>query len=387
MRYLFFIGILFFIYSCSENKANSVDYSTKNDKVDSVYFDTIFKVPYYDYLFDSTLADGFIYPVIWKSKSNDNQFSFKTKFVKDTLIDSNYYSEIFYFNPKWRDKLEVVMPADGFLFNYDHGTNGGYKVDLFFHFIENGKYVSQAISIIGLDTLYQIITEPAGSLFIKKNTVIGTISKVKYKGNPSVKISYFSNGKSEHPFYSGLPNEFFKTYKSCMLPANLDKLVFACKHDYKMYYFEKGELKSEYTIGLSQSPKGHKQKQGDNKLPEGMYRITEKSRGPFYGETGPWLGVAWMQFSYPNQYDAINGYNNGTISLAEKNAIVSADKNLKPTNSYTELGGRVGIHGWNGDWIPNGTQNLTWGCITMFNRDIDVLYDKLPINTYIIIVP
>jgi len=26
----------------------------------------------------------------------------------------------------------------------------------------------------------------------------------------------------------------------------------------------------------------------------------------------------------------------------------------------TKLGGRIVIHGWNGDWIADGTQNLTW---------------------------
>ncbi len=367
-------------YSCSENKANSGFINKKNQPAEiSTGLDST--IPVYEYLFDSTLADGFIYPVKWIVKSTDKNFRFVKKIIADTSIELKGSSESFLFNPTVREKVEIVMPADGIVIGISTEPDGFKTINTFHVFIENGEKKAIGFQIRGLDSTIKDFGK-----FIPKNTFLGYGGGMKESDQAMVTISILRTEKAV-PFFMDSPSQFVKEHSKCLIPSRLDKLVFAHKSKYRMYYFEKGVLKNTDTIGLSQSPKGHKQKQGDNKLPEGMYRITEKSRGPFYGETGPWLGVAWMQFSYPNQYDAINGFNNGTITLAEKNAIVTADKNLKPTNSYTELGGRIGIHGWNGDWIPNGTQNLTWGCITMFNRDINVLYDKLPMNTYIIIVP
>ena len=51
----------------------------------------------------------------------------------------------------------------------------------------------------------------------------------------------------------------------------------------------------------------------------------------------------------------------------------------------TKLGGSIVIHGWNGDWVADGKQNLTWGCISMHNADLEAFYDIVELNTKIII--
>lgn len=381
MRIFLNIALIFLFYSCSENRASSkvnIE-NSKNEQSDTLLFENT--NPVYEYLFDSSLVDGFVYPIKWEVKSTDINFRFIKKIISDTSSNVKGSTEKFTFNPSAREKVEIIMPANGFVIGINTEPNGFKTINTFHVFMENGEKKAVAFQIRGLDST---ITE--FGKFIPKSTFLGYASGIKEVDYSFVQISITHSGKAI-PFFMASPSQFVKEYSKCLIPSQLDKLIFAHKSDYKMYYFENGILKNEFTIALSQNPIGHKQKQGDNKLPEGMYRISEKKLGPFGGDTGPWLGYAWMQFSYPNQFDAINGYNNGMISLAERNAIVTADKNKKPTNSYTELGGRVGIHGWDGDWIPNGTQNLTWGCISMFNRDIKVLYDKIPLNTPIIIVP
>lgn len=378
MKYFVWITLFFFFCACSENKASQQIDSTPSSQVDTVDA----KVnPVYQYLFDTTLADGFFYPIKWKNQTSDRNQRFVKKIVASEKQNPSKKSEFFIYNSKIRDQVEIVMPAHGWIVNIHTEMDGLKTIETFHTFIENGEKKAIGFSIHGLDSTIQF----EGG-FLKANTTIGLIKSNVSSDSSKIVVSILITEKAV-PFFLESPTQFVKDYAKCMVPQDLDKLIFAHKSDYKMYYFEKGVLKKEYVIALSQNPIGHKQKQGDNKLPEGTYRISEKKLGPFGGEVGPWLGDAWMQFSYPNQYDAINGYKNGTITHSEKNAIVKADKNALPTNSYTELGGRVGIHGWNGDWIPNGTQNLTWGCISMFNRDIMELYDKVTIQTPIIIVP
>jgi lipoprotein-anchoring transpeptidase ErfK/SrfK len=171
------------------------------------------------------------------------------------------------------------------------------------------------------------------------------------------------------------------------VPSTEKKLLVAVKKDYLLYYFENGQLLDSFDICLGQEPLGHKQQEGDNRTPEGEYRITEMEKGPFYGGTGPWLGDRWMHFSYPNRYDAYSGYQRGLLTKEQYQNIEKVDLQKGKTNSFTKLGGRVGLHGWNGSFMADGTQNLTWGCVCMQNPDIIALFEKVEMNTKLIILP
>ena len=153
-----------------------------------------------------------------------------------------------------------------------------------------------------------------------------------------------------------------------------------------MNLYAKGKLLKTYTIALGQNPIGPKQQQGDNKTPEGNYRIIQKSRGPFEGDYSQYLGVAWMRINYPNDADAIAGLKKGWLTKAQEQSIFDAnEKGIAPPKS-TKLGGGIGIHGWWGDWPGNDRQNLTWGCISVQNKDLDDLYNKIPLGTTIVIL-
>ncbi|HSH13273.1 MAG TPA: L,D-transpeptidase, partial [Desulfurivibrionaceae bacterium] len=127
-------------------------------------------------------------------------------------------------------------------------------------------------------------------------------------------------------------------------------VLVAWKSRYRMGLYNKGQLVKSYVIGLGQAPLGHKERQGDNRTPEGEYRIIQKTTGPFRGRNGRYLGKAWMRLNYPNEQDAESGFARGLISEAEKEAIIAANRDGREPPKSTRLGGGIGIHGWWGRW-------------------------------------
>jgi hypothetical protein len=167
----------------------------------------------------------------------------------------------------------------------------------------------------------------------------------------------------------------------------IDTLLVAWKSKYRMRLFHKGDVVKTYIIALGQSPIGHKQKQGDNRTPEGVYFIIQKSRGPFSGDYSQYLGDAWMRLNYPNNADALNGFYTGLITEAQKNAILKANNEGKEPPKNTALGGGIGFHGWWGEWPGNDRQDLTWGCISLQNKELLDLYDRVRVKTEVVIFP
>ncbi|MGL5429514.1 MAG: L,D-transpeptidase family protein [Vibrio sp.] len=132
-----------------------------------------------------------------------------------------------------------------------------------------------------------------------------------------------------------------------MLPtsglADVD-LVKVDKSKRRIYLLEQGKVIREYRIALGQSPKGHKQQEGDQRTPEGEYSldfILEDSS--FYRS---------MHISYPNAQD---------LHFAQLRGI--------------NPGGDIKIHGIkNGDnRDPAFIQSFDWtnGCIALTNQEMD----------------
>lgn len=184
--------------------------------------------------------------------------------------------------------------------------------------------------------------------------------------------------------------KFISETDSSSLPDSLlqiDTLLIARKSNYRMKLYYKGKFIHEYIIALGQDPVGPKLQQGDNKTPEGVYKIIQKSRGPFEGGYSQYLGVAWMRINYPNNADAIRGFKKGWITEQQKSSIIASNNSGKEPMKTTKLGGGIGIHGWWNKWPGNDQQNLTWGCISLQNVDLDDLYKRIPVGTEIIILP
>lgn len=164
-------------------------------------------------------------------------------------------------------------------------------------------------------------------------------------------------------------------------------VLVAWKSRYRMGLYNKGQLVKTYVIGLGQTPVGHKERQGDNRTPEGEYRVIQKTTGPFRGRNGRYLGKAWMRLNYPNEQDAESGFARGLISEAEKEAIIAANRDGREPPKSTRLGGGIGIHGWWGRWPGEDRQDLTWGCVTLQNRQMDELFRQVEVGTRVLIYP
>lgn len=140
----------------------------------------------------------------------------------------------------------------------------------------------------------------------------------------------------------------------------IDRLV-VFKSKREMYAYSGEELVKIYPIALGKNPIGHKQFEGDNRTPEGVYTINERNPNSAYYKN---LGI-----SYPNEQD---------IAYAESQG--------------KSAGGLIKIHG-----IRNGYGNLigyrhlltdwTEGCIAVTNPEMDELFYAVEHNAIIDIRP
>ena len=180
-------------------------------------------------------------------------------------------------------------------------------------------------------------------------------------------------------------SQFIRTHRKLLLPAKEERLVIALKSDYKLYAVEKGEVTFEVPIALGQDGQRRKSAEGDNRTPEGAYRITQKALGPFDGNYGAYLGAAWLRLSYPNQYDAQFALLRGSITKSQSASIQSADASGSLAPTGTALGDGIGIHGWVKDW-PDGQHDLTWGCISLREADLLKLHAFVKKGTQVLIL-
>ncbi|MBI2992665.1 MAG: L,D-transpeptidase [Gammaproteobacteria bacterium] len=126
---------------------------------------------------------------------------------------------------------------------------------------------------------------------------------------------------------------------------------------------------------------GTKRRLGDNKTPDGHYRIVNfraDSRFHFF-----------MQLDYPNLLDAWHGYRNELINAGEFRAIATAYHSGAAPPQETALGGYIGIHGI-GELTDrkldiHASNNWTEGCIALTNEEINELLAYVAMGTRVVI--
>ncbi len=161
-------------------------------------------------------------------------------------------------------------------------------------------------------------------------------------------------------FAFGLPKESIKVAKSSkeLLITDTVKKIYISKAERKIYAYFKDTFKV-YRCAFGANPIGHKQKQGDNKTPEGLYIINLKNPKS--------RGYRSLKISYPNEIDKANAKKIGV-----------------------DPGGDIFIHGL---WWPSQDPKThwmydwTWGCIAINNAEIEELFAWVALNTPIIISP
>jgi len=128
----------------------------------------------------------------------------------------------------------------------------------------------------------------------------------------------------------------------------------------KMDVYSNDILLKSYVISLGKNPIGHKEFEGDNKTPEGIYYINARNPNSSYHKN---LGI-----SYPNSEDLKHAEQLGK----------SAGGDIKIHGIRNGIGSISKLHRWK-DW--------TAGCIAVTNKEIDELYLAVETNAQINIRP
>jgi tetratricopeptide (TPR) repeat protein len=132
------------------------------------------------------------------------------------------------------------------------------------------------------------------------------------------------------------------------------------KKERRLTLFSKGRALKTYQIALGGNPNGPKERQGDNKTPEGIYRIDARNRNSQFHLS--------LHISYPNEKD-------------KKRA---RELGVSP-------GGDIMIHGIkNGfSWVGEQHVELDWtkGCIAVTDEEIEEIEKVVPNGTVVEIRP
>ena len=125
------------------------------------------------------------------------------------------------------------------------------------------------------------------------------------------------------------------------------------KSERRMELLRGGKVIKTYRILLGDAPVGHKTRQGDERTPEGRYRITFRNDKSRYHLS--------LRVSYPNAADSAQARKRGV-----------------------DPGGDIMIHGGT---PPGYARDWTDGCIALTNREIEEVWRLVPVGTAITISP
>ncbi|MBK9577981.1 MAG: L,D-transpeptidase family protein [Fibrobacterota bacterium] len=142
-------------------------------------------------------------------------------------------------------------------------------------------------------------------------------------------------------------------------PGTVDSIVIL-KKDRELMAMRNDSVLARYSIALGKTPEGAKRCEGDNKTPEGRYRVVLKKEHSQFHKA--------LQISYPDSEDR------------------AASKALR-----CDPGSSIMIHGLkNGmGWLGSFQSAVDWtkGCIALKDDDMDVLFEQSKVGTNVIIRP
>ncbi|MEG6585446.1 L,D-transpeptidase family protein [Dendrosporobacter sp. 1207_IL3150] len=160
-----------------------------------------------------------------------------------------------------------------------------------------------------------------------------------------------------------------------------DMVVVVEKSINKMTVFYQGTELKRFTVVSGVNSQGDKQRQGDNRTPEGRFFITDKERLNDH----PYLGRKWLGLSYPDPVHAQRGIENNLININQYREIVRANEQKIQPPQNTALGGWIGIHGGRED-LTKERINWTEGCLALQDSDLEELYRLVDYGTPVVIV-
>ena len=193
-----------------------------------------------------------------------------------------------------------------------------------------------------------------------QQTQIETLQQdVKSKGNEIVALQQQVEGKGKEVVtlqktIEGLEQKIFAIQEGVA-----DKILIE-KKARRLMLISKGEVLKTYKIALGENPDGPKERQGDNKTPEGTYFIDSRDRDSHYHLS--------LHISYPNERD-------------KKRA---KELGVSP-------GGNIMIHGIKKgfSWVGDSHTEIDWtkGCIAVTDEEIEEIEKLVPNGTVVEIKP
>jgi murein L,D-transpeptidase YafK len=142
-------------------------------------------------------------------------------------------------------------------------------------------------------------------------------------------------------------------------PKKADRIVVE-KAARTMKLMHAGEVLKTYKVSLSTEPVGPKEREGDHKVPEGVYFVDEKVPNSRFHLA--------LHLSYPNAADKARARSLG----------------VKP-------GGNVEIHGLGREfaWVGSLHRQVDWtdGCIAVTNEEIEEIWPLVAVGTPVEIRP
>ena len=132
------------------------------------------------------------------------------------------------------------------------------------------------------------------------------------------------------------------------------------KGEHKLYLLKNGRPIRTYLVSLGSNPKGHKERRGDNRTPEGLYYLDGRNSGSRFYKA--------LHISYPNTKDRVEAAMRGDSP-----------------------GGQIMLHGQgrtNGD-LQDVLRGADWtaGCIAVTNAEIEEIWNYTTYGTPIEIQP
>jgi len=152
---------------------------------------------------------------------------------------------------------------------------------------------------------------------------------------------------------------FFSSAKIEASSVKADKVV-VIKSKRIMLLLRDGGIFKTYKVALGKQPKGNKMTAGDQKTPEGIYRLDKRNPNSRFHMA--------IHISYPNEADLANARSLGVLP-----------------------GNEIMIHGLPDDLAEIGKLHRRWdwtdGCIAVSNAEMDEIWQLVPDGTPIEIKP
>ncbi len=175
------------------------------------------------------------------------------------------------------------------------------------------------------------------------------------------------------------------TRRQLALPLKNANIVIS-KANRRLELYSGETLIKTYRVALGDNPAGHKQRQGDNRTPEGHFYIcTRNAKDSAFH--------IFLGLSYPGVPDAKRAVNSKQITWREYQLINQRLASRGRPLWETKLGGWVGIHGGSDASYAQkmrsqrGKNDWTAGCIALTNREIAEIHAATVLGTPVEIKP